>query len=103
MDWRRARRVGAVVAALFSCNLSGAEPNTATRDAIDTLILQGERSAGEDFRLLGQDFIDTYRDHMKMEEQLFFPTAMDALCRSEEMRPFTQAYPRKWTACQTKM
>ena len=43
MNWRKARRVGAVVT-LFAFNLAGAEPNTATRDAIDTLILQGERS-----------------------------------------------------------
>ncbi len=42
-------------------------------------VLQGEEAAGEAFTLLGQDFIDTYRDHMDMEEELFFPTALDAL------------------------
>lgn len=41
-------------------------------------VLQGE-TAGKLFILTVQDFVDTYRNHMEMEERLFFPTALDAL------------------------
>jgi hemerythrin-like domain-containing protein len=42
-------------------------------------VLQGEPASEQLFGLTGQDFVATYRDHMDMEENLFFPLALEAL------------------------
>lgn len=42
-------------------------------------VLQGEQAADESFAAIGRDFLDTYREHMVMEEKLFFPLAVEHL------------------------
>ncbi|MFQ5954517.1 MAG: hemerythrin domain-containing protein [Kiloniellales bacterium] len=58
---------------------------TLTRRIADAVrhILQDSRMSREWFAQLTMSFIDAYRQHMEMEEKLFFPAALRSLSRED--------------------